>query len=212
MASIGMIVLYSFVSYVLINSLIKMSRVLKMYIHDDRKVVCSNTFNIEEEAADVTQLIPQPISTVPLIQQGKKKVKKVAYHVLYEKDKELIQSEFLASLNKIVRFRNFLHYALLGSLPELLLSIVLTTVLVFNLKQLSVLTLLFINCSMYPFSVLLVSSIMFNNKIRDLEMVMKLDSELIIDFMGVEITQSWVFGLFTPLYTFLIKLYGMSEA
>ena len=192
MASIGMIVLYSFVSYILINSLIKMSRVLKTYIHDDRKVVYSNTYYDEEDPENEDKF--------------------VHYHVLYEKQKLLIQSEFLSSLNKIKRFKNFLKYALLWSLPELLLSVVLTTIIVFKVKQLSVLTLLFINCSMYPFSLLLVSSIMFNNKIRAFESQRGMDTDLIIDFMGVEITQSWVLGLLSPLYTFLIKLYGMSGA
>eukprot|EP01036_Dinobryon_divergens_P029432 gene29432-38526_t len=197
MASTGMIVLYSFVSCILINSLIKMSRVLKTYIHDGRKVVCSNTYyDLEKVAMDT-----DPQNRV-----------KYNYHVLYKKVPLLIQSEFLSSLNKIKRFQTFLKYALLFSLPELALSIVLTTILVFKVKQLSVLTLLFINCSMYPFSLLLVSSIIFNNKIRDFEAQREIDTDLIIDFMGVEITQSWIFGLASPLYTFLVKLYGMSGA
>ena len=193
MASIGMIVLYSFVSYILINSLIKMSKVLKTYIHDGREVVCSNDYVIPQEGENAPE-------------------KKVSYHVLYTKDPDLIRSEFLESLNKIKRFKKFLKSALLWSLPELLLSVVLTTIIVFKVKQLSVLTLLFINCSMYPFSLLLVSSIMFNNKIRAFESQRNLDTDLIIDFMGVEITQSWLLGLLSPLYTFLIKLYGMSGA
>lgn len=193
MASAGMITLYCIVSFVLINSMVKMSKVLSTHIHDNRQVIVANEYELKEVKDDV------------------EKTYRINYHVLYDKDREKVKAAFLKELNRIKSFRHFIKYALVWSLPELFVSVILTTYLVFHVKQLSALTLLYINCSVYPFTLLLISAILFNNKIRAFEADNELDTGLLIDFMGVEITQSWLAALSSPLYTFLIKLYGMDK-